>query len=86
MKTLLARITFLAVLIAAAVLAGLAPAITADGFQSCPSPPCMAPCAHPPQPQVECRSAEGEPFVTSFACCCCGGGGSSNEFRWLDRK
>jgi hypothetical protein len=40
---------------------------------ACPWPPCMAPCAYPPEPQVVCKPRQGAPVVTSWACCCCGG-------------
>lgn len=42
-------------------------------WTACPWPPCMAPCAYPPEPQVVCKPRNGPAFVTSFACCCCGG-------------
>lgn len=51
------------------------------GFKSCPVPPCLAPCAFPPEPEVQCKVDGGEVVTTSFACCCCGGGG--NFFRFL---
>lgn len=40
---------------------------------ACPWPPCMMPCAYPPQPEVLCKY-KNEVVETSFACCCCGGG------------
>jgi hypothetical protein len=42
-------------------------------WTACPWPPCMMPCAYPPEPEVLCKY-KNELVVTSFACCCCGGG------------
>lgn len=49
-------------------------------FLKCPFPPCLAPCAFPPEPEVLCKTSDGV-FETSFACCCCGSGG--NRYRPL---
>jgi hypothetical protein len=47
---------------------------------ACPWPPCMMPCAYPPEPEVLCKY-KGKVVETSFACCCCGGG--TAMYKWL---
>jgi hypothetical protein len=77
------RITLSLLLLSVVVAGGLTLEAKADkgkGFLPCPFPPCMAPCAFPPQPEVLCKTADGL-VRTSFACCCCGSAG--NRYRPL---
>ena len=77
MKKMTSRLALLALLAGLVTMSGASgPTAAADGFQDCPFPPCMAPCAFPPAPEVVCKDGKGNKFITSFTCCCCGGGGN----------
>lgn len=82
MKGIGARIFFCATLMVVAgagamVLVSRPAVANPGGFQSCPVPPCLAPCVLGAEPEVLCKFEDGGTDRTTFACCCCGGGGNS---------
>ena len=78
------HVAFLLILMSVVVAGGLTLEAKPDKgkgrFLPCPFPPCLAPCAFPPQPEVLCKTDDGV-IETSFACCCCGSAG--NRYRPL---
>ncbi len=82
MKKMISRLLFLSLLIGVIAVSVLpAQSKEQSAFTPCPFPPCLAPCAFPPEPEGICKSPDGSTQITSFTCCCCGGGGFGSSFR-----
>ena len=73
----LARLSVLAsltgVMVLGAVTLTSTPAEARNGWNKCPSRPCLMPCILEPEPTVLCKAQGGQTVETDFAnCCCCG--------------